>query len=363
VAVTAATDHAPPIDGMKVFGFMNRVMTDMSGAVTSIMCTLGDRLGLFKELARNGPATSHELAERAGIDARYAREWLSALASAGYLEYDPETERFVLPEEHVMALAAEGSPMFMGGAFQQLPGLFGPLDELTRVFRDGGGIPAERYSHDLYSGMERISAGWFEHLLVQQWLEAVPDVRERLERGADVADVGCGSGVALLTLARAFPESRFVGFDVFPASLERARARADDAGLNGRLRFEEHDVLEGLPGRYDLVTAFDVLHDLPEPVRVLEGIRTALGPEGVFLLLEINCSDRLEENTGPFASILYGTSVLFCTPTSLAAGGDGLGTMGLPEPKARALCEQAGFSRFRRLPVDNPFNVLYDVRP
>src|SRR5437763_1882963 len=124
-------------------------------AVTSIMCTLGDRLGLFKELARNGPATSHELAERAGIDARYAREWLSALASAGYLEYDPETERFVLPEEHVMALAAEGSPMFMGGAFQQLPGLFGPLDELTRVFRNGGGIPAERYSHHLYSGMER----------------------------------------------------------------------------------------------------------------------------------------------------------------------------------------------------------------
>jgi SAM-dependent methyltransferase len=343
--------------------FLGRVMNDMSGAVTSLMCALGDRLGLFKELALHGPATSRELARRSGIAEPYAREWLASLAATGYLEYDPGDGRFTLPAEHAVVLAAEGGPMFLGGGHQQIVGLAGAVDAVAADFGVGAGVPAESYPTDLREGMERTSAGWFDHLLVPVWLDQVPELRERLAAGGTVADVGSGGGRALIALARAFPASRFVGFDDAPGAVARAQANARAAGVADHVHFECRDARSGLPGRYDLITAFDVIHDVAAPVDVLDGIRRALTDGGALLLLEINCSDKLEENTGPVPAILYGTSVLFCTPSSLAAGGDGLGTMGLPEPRARELCERAGFTRFRRLPVDNPFNCLYEVRP
>ena len=363
VSVAPAADALEAIDGTKMFGFLNRVLDDMSAAVVSIACTLGDRLGLFKALAAGGPATSAELAERAAVDERYTREWLSVVTTAGYVEFDPESGRFTLPPEHAIPLAFEGGPMFMGGAYQLLAGLFGPLDELTRAFRDGGGVREDTYPPDLRDGMERMSSAWFEHLLPTQWIGATPEVRAKLERGAAVADVGCGAGRALISLARRFPASSYVGYDVYAPALEKARATAEQAGVADRVRFEERDAAQGLPDRYDLVTTFDVLHDLPDPTAALRAIRGALKPDGAFLLLESNCSERLEENRGPAATILYGTSLLFCTPTSREAGGEGLGTMGLPEPKVRALCGEAGFSSVTRLPVDNPFNVLYEARP
>jgi 2-polyprenyl-3-methyl-5-hydroxy-6-metoxy-1,4-benzoquinol methylase len=362
VAVSHGQPGAAVIDGNRMFAFLNRVMNDMSAAVTSIMCSLGDRLGLFKALATSGPVTSAELAGRTGLTERYVREWLSALTAAGYLDYDAPTQRFELPAEHAVVLAGEGGPMFMGGGYQQLPGLFGALDAVTAAFRDGGGVHPDAYSRDLTEGMERTSAGWFDHLLVSHWLDEVPDVRARLEEGAVVADVGSGGGRALIVLAQAFPASRFAGFDVSAAAVARAQANAAAAGVADRVHFEQRDVRAGLPARFDLVTAFDVIHDIAEPVEVLAGIRRAIEPDGSLLMLEINCSEGLEENVGPVAAILYGTSVLFCTPTSLATGGDGLGTLGLPEPKARELCERAGFTRFRRLPVDNLFNVLFEAK-
>jgi SAM-dependent methyltransferase len=188
-------------------------------------------------------------------------------------------------------------------------------------------------------------------------------VRGKLERGAAVADVGCGAGRALISLARHFPASSYVGYDVYPPALAKARATAEAAGVADRVRFVEGDVGQGLPETYDLVTAFDVVHDLPDPRAALSAVRSALRPGGAFLLLESNCSEKLEENRGPAATILYGTSLLFCTPTSIGAGGEGLGTMGLPEPKVRALLGEAGFASVTRLPVDNPFNVLYEARP
>lgn len=363
VSVAPAADAFEAIDGTKMFGFLNRVLDDMSAAVVSIACMLGDRLGLFKALAAGGPATSAELAERAGVDERYTREWLSTLATAGYVEYDPAGERFTLPPEHAIPLAFEGGPMFMGGAYQLLAGLSGPLDELTRAFREGGGVREDAYPPDLRDGMERMSSAWFEHLLPTQWLGATPEVRAKLERGAAVADVGCGAGRALISLARHFPASSYVGYDVYPPALAKARATAEAAGVADRVRFVEGDVGQGLPETYDLVTAFDVVHDLPDPRAALRAVRSALRPGGAFLLLESNCSAKLEENRGPAATILYGTSLLFCTPTSIGAGGEGLGTMGLPEPKVRALLGEAGFASVTRLPVDNPFNVLYEARP
>jgi SAM-dependent methyltransferase len=353
----------PVFEFARMEAFMGRLMSDMSGAVVSLMCALGDRLGLFKDLAAQGPATSEELAARTGTHERYVREWLSALASAGYLEYDPESTRFTLPIEHAPALAGEGGMMFMGGEFQQLPALARRVGDVADAFRSGAGVSQDAYDEDLWEGMERISAGWFENLLVQEWIAAVPALRERLAAGARVADVGSGSGRALLKLAEAFPASRFVGYDTFPRAVERATANAAAAGVSDRVRFEERDVHDGLPEGHDLITAFDVIHDAADPLRALTAIRRALAPDGSLLLLEINSSHRLEENAGPIGAILYGTSVMFCTPTSLAEGGPGLGTMGLPEVRVRELCARAGFSQVRRLPVDNPFNVLYHVTP
>jgi SAM-dependent methyltransferase len=355
---------APPtFDMVKMGSFMNQVMGDLSGAVVSTMCTLGDRLGLFKALAANGPATSAQLANIAEINERYAREWLSALASAGYLEYDPSNGHFTLPPEHAPVLAQEGGPMFMGGVYQHLPGLSGTLDQITEAFRHGGGVGQEAYGEDFREGMERISAGWFENMLVQQWISAIPDVQDKLERGALVADVGCGNGRAIIRLALAFPNSHFVGYDMFSPVINRARANAEFAEVANRVRFEQCDAVNGLPEQFDLITTFDVIHDIANPRAVLKGFRRALLPDGAYLLLEIKCSEKLEENAGPVGAILYGTSVLYCTPTSIANGGDGLGTMGLPWPKVRELCAEAGFSNVRRHLLDNPFNVLYDVRP
>jgi SAM-dependent methyltransferase len=350
-------------DAVKMGAFIDKVMNDMSGAVVSTMCILGDRLGLFKELAANGPATSEELAARAGLNERYTREWLKALASAGYLEYDPAARRFTLPPEYAPTLAQEGGPMFMGGVYQHLPGLFGQLDLLTEAFRHGGGVPQHVYDEDFRIGMERISAGWFENMLVQQWIAALPEVQAHLERGAQVADIGCGSGRALIKLAQAFPNSRFVGYDMFPPAIARATANAESFGVAERVRFEQRDVVEGLAEQYNLIMTFDVIHDIVNPLAVLQGIRRALLPGGTYLLLEICCSDKLEENAGPVGAILYGTSVLYCTPTSIANGGDGLGTMGLPETTVRELCTKAGFSSVRRYPLQTPFNVLYEIKP
>jgi SAM-dependent methyltransferase len=349
-------------DFTKAGSFMSKVLDHLSGAVASFLCTLGDRLGLFKELTR-GPATSTELAQRTGLNERYVREWLSALSAADYLKYNTSDRRFCLPLEHAPILAHEGGPMFLGGVYQHLPGLFGPLDRLDGVFRHGGGIDPGSYGAEFRAGMERISAGWFKNLLVQQWIPAVQGLREKLEQGAEVADIGCGTGCALITLANAFPRSRFVGFELLGELVARATANAEAAGVSNRVRFERRDAAEGLPDRYDLITTFDALHDIAHPLRVLEGIHRALAPGGTYLLLEIRCSEKLEENRGPIATILYGTSVFFCTPTSVACGADGLGTMGMPEPIVDELCRQAGFTRIVKLPFESPFNVLYEVSP
>ena len=268
---------------MKMGMFMNRVIGDMSGAVASIMCTLGDRLGLFKIMASAGSLTSDELAARAGISERYAREWLSALSSAGYLEYDPASLRFTLPPEYAPALAQEGGPVFMGGVYQHLPGLFGALDRLADAFRLGSGVAQDTYGEDFRAGMERISASWFDNLLVQQWLPEVPDTLSKLERGASVADIGCGSGRAVIKLAQAFPNSRFVGFDLFEPAIERATANAAAAGVADRVRFVRCDAARELPGQYDLITAFDVLHDISNPLAVLRNISWSLLPGGTRL--------------------------------------------------------------------------------
>ncbi|TMD37888.1 MAG: methyltransferase domain-containing protein, partial [Chloroflexi bacterium] len=267
------------VDQAKTEAFLGKVLTDTSGMTTTIMASIGDRLGLFQQLA-HGPATSAQLATRADINERYAREWLGALASAGYVEYDPASERFTLPAEHMPVLAQEHGPIFFGGIHQMLAGMIGPLNQLIQAFQHGGGVPQSAYDHNMWEGLERYTAGWFENLLIPVWVPAMPEVQARLERGALLADVGCGRGKALIKLAQAFPRSRYVGYDIFEPTIAQATAQAQAAGVADRVRFEHRDVSAGLPEQYDVITTFDVIHDAIDPRGLLRTIRQALRSDG-----------------------------------------------------------------------------------
>lgn len=351
------------VDEAKVETFVGKVLEDVSGAMAAIMAGIGDELGLFKDLAANGPATSEELARRTGINERYAREWLGGMSSAGYLSYAPDTGRFWLPPEHVPVLAQELGPVFFGGTLAMLLGLGQIIDPLVDAFRNGGGVSQDAYPASLYDNMDRFTASWHENHLLQEWIPAVPEVQAALERGIDVADIGCGRGRAIAKLAEAFPNSRFVGYDIFQPNVDAAKAFVSDSGFGDRVRFEQRDVSRGLGDSFDLITTFDVIHDAADPRGLLRVIRDGLAPDGHYLCLDINCSDKLEENAGPLGALFYGFSLTYCMTTSLAQGGEGLGTVGLYPHKLEELSSEAGFSSCTKLPLENPFNNLYDLRP
>ncbi|MGH7818524.1 MAG: methyltransferase domain-containing protein [Candidatus Binatia bacterium] len=358
------------MDPTRVEAFFGKMITDLGGLSAGVMTVLGDRLGRFRSLAESGPATSEELARRTGLNERYVREWLGGMRACRYLEHDPQTRRFALPPEHAAILAEEGGPLFFCGFPQMLiDTVTTVLDTVTKAFREGGGMPQSGYGKEFWAGLERLTRGWYDNMLVQEWVPALPGLKDALERGAAVADLGCGAGRALIRLAGAFPRSRFVGYDVFPPSIERARANANEMGVADRVRFEVADVVRGLPERYDVVTTFEVIHDAADPLAILRAIRRGLDPGGLYLCLDVNCSDKLEENADPLGAMLYGASLLYCMTTSLANGGVGLGTLGCHEKKLGELCAEAGFASVRRVPVANPFQnlrlpfALYEVRP
>jgi SAM-dependent methyltransferase len=341
--------------------FAQRVLADGTGSIVILMAALGDRLGLFRAMAALGPATPASLAEHAGVVERYAREWLNAMAAAGYVHHDDG--RFTLPAAHVPVLAVDDTPASLGAILQWTFGIAPALDAVADAFRTGRGVEPDRYGPDLWPAIDRLNAPAYANALVQRWLPHLPAVEAALRAGADVADVGCGGGRALIELARAFPASRFVGFDIGAGQVERARANAAAAGVADRVRFERRDAIEGLPGSYDVVFTFDVLHDSADPPAITRGIRAALRPTGSYVCVEINCADTLAGNLNPLGALFYGVSVLFCLSYSLAAGGPGLGALGLPEPRLAELCAAAGFATVHRVPIDDPMNALYEVRP
>lgn len=362
--MASQTEQTTPInvDPEQAQAFLGQVFGDLTGLTNTALASIGDRLGLFKNLATGGPATSQELAARTGMNERYLREWLGGMASAGYLTYDPRDSRFALPPAHAPTLAEEGGPLFLGGVQQEMLGTLATLGRVMTAFRHGGGVAPADFADDTWEGIERFTNGWFNNLLVQQWLPLMPDVQAKLAQGAEVADVGCGHGRALITLAQTFPASRYVGFDLLPEQIERARANATAAGVSDRVRFEQRDAAAGLPGSYDVVTTFDVVHDAADPVGLLDAIRRALKPDGIYVCVDINCSEKLEENFGPKGAFFHGCSVLLCMTMSLAEQGAGLGTLGLHEAKLREICAQVGFGTVRTVPIENPFNNLYEIR-
>jgi 2-polyprenyl-3-methyl-5-hydroxy-6-metoxy-1,4-benzoquinol methylase len=355
------TTTAPETTTAADAAFTGRVLGDTAAVATVVLAALGDRLGLFASLAAEGPATSDELAARTGTDERYVREWAAGLVAAAYLERDPVTGRIVLPAAHIPTLAQEAGPTFFGGVHQELVGGIQRYHGVADAFRSGGGVALEDLHEDVWLGTERFTAGWHRNLLAQQWLPLMPDVEAKLRAGGRVADVGCGAGRGAVALAQAFPGCTVVGYDAHAPVVERARALAAEAGVADRVAFAVHDAADGLPERFDVITTFDVLHDAVDPQRLLTAIHDALIPGGAHVCLEINCADRAEDNVGPIATLLYGFSLLYCMTTSLAHGGAGLGTLGLPAARLRELAARAGFARVRRVEMDNPFNSLYEL--
>lgn len=350
------------IDQARADAFTGRVVTDTAGLTTVALASIGDQLGLWRDLAEEGPATSAELATRTDTNERYVREWLAAMLAAAYVEHDPASGKFSLPAEHTPALVDEPGPAFFGGVHQELLGLLQRFPAVLEAFRHGGGIRQDNYPDEVYVGMDRFTAMWHENLLLQHWLPACPDAVAKLEAGARVADIGCGQGRAVIRLTQAFPKSTFVGYDVFPLNVERAWANAQRAGVANHVHFEVLDAAQTVPGTFDVVTTWDVLHDAVDPAGILRSIREALVPDGIYLCLDINCSDRVEENTGPLKALLYGFSILYCMTTSLAHGGAGLGTCGLDPKTFERMCGEAGLGAVRQVAMDNPFNNLYEVR-
>jgi 2-polyprenyl-3-methyl-5-hydroxy-6-metoxy-1,4-benzoquinol methylase len=349
------------MDENRAAEFTGRVLADTAAAATVVLAALGDRMGLFKNLAEHGSGTSGELASRTGLSERYVREWLAGMFAAGYLTYDDARHSYALPAEHVPTLAAEPGPAFFGGVHQELIGAIQRYDAVSQAFRHGGGVRLADLHPNVWAGTSRFTAQWHQNMLVQQWLPLVPDTTARLRAGARVADVGCGTGQALIALARAFPAINATGYDVHLPSVEQARRAAAEAGVADRISYQALDATAGLPESFDVITTFDVVHDAVDPLGLLRSIRDALRPDGRYLCLDINCSDQAGDNTGPIAALLYGFSILYCMTTSLADGGEGLGTLGLPEPLLRQLAGKAGFSQVRHVAMDNPFNSLYEL--
>jgi len=356
---------AAPIDPERFKEYAKLVFGALGGAMTSAMIYLGDRMGLYRALAGAGATNSAELAQRTGLDERWLREWLHQQGAAGVLLHRGDG-RFELPAEGVAVLAEESHPANGVGFFSQIPQMMAIAERLPESFQSGVGLPYDAMGPEGARGIERGLAPWFRALLVPLALPRVPGVVAMLEAGIDVADVGCGAGVALLTMAKAFPRSRFHGYDISQHALVRAEANRTEAGL-GNAKF--HDALiDPLPedGRFGFITTFDCLHDMTDPGGVIHKIRRAIRDDGTWFVADIKALPSYEQNVAknPMAAMMYGTSVLTCMSSALSEpGGLGLGTLGLHTDLARKLAEDAGFTRFEALELGHPVNAFYVVRP
>lgn len=358
-----SVEEKTEFDTSRAEAFAGRVADLLDAGAAAAMMSLGHRLGLFETLAhRSAPADSATIAANAGLAERYVREWLAAMVIAGIVEYVPETGRYRLPPEHAACLT-EGAPLGNLAVYAQHVALFGKVEDQTiRNFETGGGTGYDDYPcfHKVMAedSGQTVTAGLFDHIL-----PLAPELAGRLAAGIDVMDAGCGRGAALIAMARRYPWSRFVGYDLCADAIEFALAQAHEEGLQN-VSFETRD-LTGYaePGRWDFVTSFDAVHDQKDPLGLLKGLRKSLKPGGVYLMQDIGASANLEENRDfPFATLLYAVSAVHCTPVSISQGGEGLGTMWGWETAERFL-HQAGFGSIERhvLPHD-PMNVWFVAR-
>lgn len=347
------------MDMAKLQDFMGKLVTDFGGAAMAANVMLGDELGLYRAMADNQPVTSKELSQRTGCNERLLREWLSGQAAAGYIEH--ADGRFRLPPEQALALAVEDSPVFMAGGTSVLAAMFIDKDKIAAAMRGTGGMAWGDHHPCLFRGTERFFRPGYKNHLTSAWLPALEGVVEKLERGAKVADVGCGHGASSVIMAQAYPKSRFDGFDSHAGSIEVARERAMTSGVGDRVRFETATAKTYAGSGYDLICFFDCLHDMGDPVGAARHAFMALNPGGTVLLVEPAAGDALEDNCNPVGRLFYAASTCLCTPNALAQEGAlALGAQA-GEARLRRVFLEAGFDTFRRA-TETPFNLILEAR-
>jgi len=335
----------------------------MTAAHVAAMVALGVRLGLYGALKDAGSVTSEDLAGKTGLHERWLREWLRGQAAGGVLEYQGD-DKFELSPEVALLLADDDHMLYLGGNFDGLPRLMSAVEPLKESFRTGIGFSWTDRDEEWVVGTEQLFGTWYRQQLVPAALPALDGTLAKLTEGAKVADVGCGSGIALIEMAKAFPDSEFHGYEISPKAIERANEKKQEAGVSGITFYNVADDQLPPDESFDLITTFDCLHDMTHPESAASAIRAAIKPDGVWFIVDINSAPTFEENLpNPVTPMLYAMSVLSCMSSALSEpGGAGLGTVGLPEPKMRELVEAAGFTRFRRLDLPHPINAFYEAR-
>ena len=348
------------MDKQKSTQFMLKLVGDVGTALAAGLLFVGDQSGLFKAMAGAGPLSAQALAARSGVAQRYVEEWLAVMTGAGYVEHDGADDSFTLPEEHAMFLTDPSSEYYLGGLFQSLPSFLAMAPRLINAFKTGEGVSFADYGAELPASLEAMNRSVYANRLVRSWLPTMPDVVARLNAGGRAIDVGCGTGVVAITLAKGFPAATVAGLDFDARSIAIARGHAHSAGLAERIQFHAMSVhdLPTAPG-WDFISSFDVIHDLPDPLAALARIRGALNEGGTYLMVEPKVADDLDQNVqNPFARMLYAMSCLHCVPQSLAQGGPGLGAC-WGEGRARVMAHAAGFARFERLDIRSPAMAFY----
>jgi SAM-dependent methyltransferase len=349
------------IDENKLQELIGKMLHDAGAAMGAALVLLGDKFGLYKALAAAGPLTSAELASKTGTVERYVREWAAAQAAAGYINYDHGSKRFSISPEQAAVLADENGPAFVPAMYEVVASTLRDEPKIAGAFRNGGGVGWHEHDPCLFRGTERFFRPGYAAHLVSEWIPALDGVAQKLERGARVADVGCGHGASVVLMAKAFPKSRFFGFDYHEPSIVRARELARAEGVADRVSFERATAKD-YPGTFDLVAFFDCLHDMGDPVGAAAHVKTTLAKDGTWMVVEPFGNDRLEDNLNPIGRIFYAASTLICVPASLSQEvGLGLGTQA-GEARLREVLGAGGFSRVR-VAATTPFNLVLEARP
>jgi 2-polyprenyl-3-methyl-5-hydroxy-6-metoxy-1,4-benzoquinol methylase len=351
-----------PLDESKLEQFMGQAVTDLGAAMNGALVMVGDELGLWEAMADGEPMTASEVAERSGISERYVREWLSAQAASGYVEYDADEDSFTLPPEQAMAFANKNSPVYMLGGYHVVSSAFKDHERIAERFRRGKGFGWHEHDPELFLGTEVFFRPGYQAHLVGEWLPALEGVEDKLRSGAKVADIGCGHGISTVLMAKAYPESTFHGFDYHEASIERAKQIAEEEGVADNTEFAVASAKD-YPGEgYDLVCFFDCLHDMGDPVGAMKHVRETLDEDGTVMLVEPFAKDTLSDNLNPVGRIFYAASTMICTPSSLDQEvGLALGAQA-GEKRLSDVASEAGFDRFR-LATETPFNLILEAKP
>ena len=346
----------------KLHEFLGKAIVDFGATFNAALIRIGDKLGLYKALAKSGPQTPVQLATATGTSERYIREWLSEQAAGGYVTYDAKKGTFHLSEEQAFAMADESSPVFLPGAFQVALAAIKAEEQIAERFKTGEGMGWHEHHHELFVGTERFFRPGYAANLISAWIPSMAGVEEKLKEGARVADVGCGLGASTILMSKSYPNSEFVGFDYHEKSIETAKQRAKDAHVGERIRFEVASA-KSYPGTdYDFVTFFDCLHDMGDPVGASSHVRGSLKKDGAWMIVEPFAGDKLEDNLNPIGRAFYGASTLLCTPASLSQEvGLALGAQA-GEKRLREVVTSGGFSHFRRA-TQTPFNLIFEARP